>query len=186
MQILGIDRRFKGEHLSYYEISYKNLEGKLKVYEMVSRNPNLTIKDVGQKIQAVALFVYSSDHSKILLNKEFRLGVNQYVMNTVAGLIDAGEDATTAAKRELFEETQVTLTKVLNVLEPSYICPGATDELTQLIICEAEGTPGESDSPNEEIEAKWYTKDEIREMLSDKSVKWSSRTQALCLGWVNT
>lgn len=183
MELIGISKKYTGGHLSYYELSYKNLDGKLKVYEMVSRNPNLTMENIGSKLQAVALFVFNEDHNKILLNKEFRLAVNKYVINTVAGLVDPGEDAVTAAARELYEETQVRFIRPIQVCKPSYICPGVVDELSQLIICEAEGEPGESDSPNEEIEAKWYTKEEIKAMLADNSVEWSSRTQALCIGW---
>lgn len=70
----------------------------VKEYDYVSRNVGL--KEINQKpyqSNAVTIFVFNKDQSKMLLIKEFRFPINNYVIASPAGLIDDGEDFTTAA-----------------------------------------------------------------------------------------
>ena len=113
------------------------------------------------------------------------MGVNQTVINNVAGLIDAGENYIEAATRELFEETGLTLTRVLETMSPTFSCAGVTDDMSRLIICEAEGKIRESDSPDEEIDARWYSKEEVKALLESDEHVFSGRTQSFCWTWVN-
>ena len=76
----------------------------VKEYDYVSRNVGLT--EINQKpyqSNAVTIFVFNKDKSKMLLIKEFRFPINNYVIASPAGLIDDGEDFRTAALRELHE-----------------------------------------------------------------------------------
>ena len=50
-----------------------------------------------------------------------------------------------------------------------------------VIIGVAKGEFTPSTSTVEEIEAKWYTRDEIKELLKDKH--FAARTQAYCYMW---
>lgn len=175
----------RGRYLSYYEIDYINLDGRIKTYEMVSKNHNLTLDTIGRSLQAIVLLVFNEDHSKMLLSKEFRMGVNQFVINTPAGLIDAGETPEIAAARELREETGLNLTKIIEVMGPSFSCAPVTDDMSKLIICEANGEIALSDSPDEEVYAKWYSKNEVRDLLNSGEYAIAARTQAFCWSWVN-
>lgn len=173
----------EGKFLTYYEIDYLNLDGDVKTYEMVSKNRNLTLDDIGKVEQAVVLIILSEDHSRILISKEFRMGVNQFVLNPVAGLIDEGETAFEAARREAFEETGLTVTHIIDVLPPSFPCAPVTDDMSSVYVCEADGEIRMSDSPNEWIIANWYTKEEVAKMLHDPNVAWAARLQAFCYLW---
>lgn len=182
---------YLGEYLSYYEIKYVDMiTGKVKYYEMVSKQGSrysntvpLNLNSIGEKVKAVVLVVFNEDHSKILLGKEFRLGINDYIFNNIAGLIEPGETIEEAAKRELKEETGLDLIKIINCLRPSYTCAPVTDELTQLIICEAKGEIKKSDNPMEEIEPYWCDKEEVKFILNSIN-KISGRTQAILYSWV--
>ena len=55
----------------------------------------------------------------------------------------------------------------------------ATEEET--LATEEETTPKEELAFEEEIEAGWYTKEEVRELL--KTAKFAARTQAYCYAW---
>lgn len=185
IKIREIRQIHRGQYLSYYEIDYINLDGKIKTYEMVSKNHNLTKETIGKTTQAIVLFVFNEDGSKILIPKEFRMGVNQYVYGNIAGLIDCGETPMEAATRELFEETGLELTDVIECEFPAFAAAPVTDDLSMTIICKARGDIRKSDSPDEEIHAQWYTKDEVKELLHNPDVRFAARVQAFCLMWVS-
>ncbi len=55
----------------------------------------------GSSVQVVA----ETTEGNILLVQQYRFGVREYLYELPGGLIDAGEDPLTAARRELLEET---------------------------------------------------------------------------------
>ena len=150
---------------------------------MVSRNPEMkSFEDVqGKDTDAVIMIVHDTSGEKILLNLEYRMAVGGFVYNFPAGLIDSGENAGTAAARELCEETGLTLTGIKEIWEESYSAVGISNEKGIVVICTAQGTIGESDSDMEEIKAAWFSKEEIRALL--KEGRFAARTQAYCCLW---
>ena len=185
MKLKKITKVYEGKFLSYYIADFENKEGHLKSYEFISRDKNVNVDNFGKnKPAGVGMVSFNVGQTKVLLQKEFRLATNNWVYNFPAGLIDEGEDAINAAKRELFEETGVNLVKVIDVLSPSYASQGTSDELMQIVICECEGEIKESCYEDEEIIAKWYTKEEIKKLLN-QGVFMSVRTQMFLWQWVN-
>ena len=96
-----------GNYLNNYELTYINKAGNDKVYEMVSREKYKDVNDVGKKTAGVIIVAFTNDgeEEKILLVREFRMGVNEYVYAFPAGLSDADETVEQTATRELKEET---------------------------------------------------------------------------------
>ena len=179
MELKKLKRVKEGKFLSSYELTYLNKEGNEKIYEMVSRESDLSALSVGKKTAGVAIAGFKDD--RILLIREFRMGVNGYVWAFPAGLIEDGETAVEAAARELREETGLRITDVRDVLKPSFSCTGVTDEKSFFVICGIDGEFGECSFPDEEIKAGLYTKDEVRELLERET--FSARTQAVCYFW---
>ena len=185
MKLLEVNKVYQGRYLSYYIAKYLNKNNEIKEYEFISRDKDLTIDSFGVVIpQGVGMIAFNMEKDKILLQKEFRLACNKVIYNFPAGLIDSGEDAVAAARRELKEETGVNLIKVDAVLSPSYASQGTSDEIMQIVICRCEGEIVNSSFADEEIEAKWYTKDEIKKLLSE-NVYMSVRTQMFLWQWTN-
>ena len=117
----------------------------------------------------------------ILISREYRMAVGDYVYNFPAGLIDPGETPVEAGKRELKEETGLDLLEVVDVLNDSYSAVGFSNEKNQCIVGIAGGSFSPSTSAVEVIEAEWYTKEEVRELL--KTAAFAARTQAYCYMW---
>lgn len=181
----------RGKYLSYYEIEYSDERGNRKTYEMVSKKgsefnktEDLTLSDIGKDDIAIVLIVLNQDHSKILLLKEFRMGVNQYVYGQVTGFIDAGETDEEASARELKEETGLDLVKIIDKLPGSFTCAPFADDKTIMIVCEAEGEICKSDNVNEEIYPFWCDREVARKLLFDKDVTFAARTQAIIYMWL--
>lgn len=173
-----------GKFINRYNVIYETVDGKTKVYEMVSRDGEI---DSFERLHgaaladAVVLIMHNEDRSKILINKEFRMAPGMWVYNFPAGLIDPGENPEEAAARELREETGLHLERVDDYLPPSYSAVGFSNEKNVCIVGTASGEFSESDSTLEEIHAKWFTKAEVREML--KTECFAARTQAYCYLW---
>lgn len=184
MILKGIDKIFEGKYLTYYIGHFALENGNVKDYEFVSRNPHLTIETFGRNVAAgVGMVTFNLGKTKILLQKEFRPATNHWVYNFPAGLIDEGETALDAAKREIKEETGLELVKVDAVLPPSYASQGTSDELMQIVICEVSGDITGSCFEEEEIKPAWYTKEEVRKIL-DEGAYMSVRTQMFLWQWV--
>ena len=185
MKLIALRKVHEGKFLSYYEADYLNDNNHIKTYEFISRDKNLTIDKFGKTLPAgVGTVPFNMDKSKVLLQSEFRLATNNYVYNFPAGLIDKGETAEVAAKRELKEETGVELKIIEAVLPPSYASQGTSDEMMQIVICRCEGEIKASCYEDEEIIARWYAKEEIKDLL-DKGAYMSVRTQMFLWQWVN-
>lgn len=186
MKFLGINKIHQGRFITRYDVQFETNAGNIKNYEMVSRNPDMKTKEdlESNKSEAVVLIIHDASNSKILLNKEYRMAVGNVAINFPAGLIDPGETIEVAAKRELWEETGLTLTEIKDILPMSYSGVGITNERSNVIIGVAEGEFAPSTSDEEEIEAAWYTKDELKELL--KGDNFAARTQGYCYLWANS
>ena len=185
MKFLNLKQIHKGKFLSYYVATFLNKNGDIKEYEFISRDSSLTKEKFGNNLPAgVGLVALNKTKDKVLLQSEFRLATNHFVYNFPAGLIDKGETVEEAAKRELKEETGLDLIEIKDVLPPSYASQGTSDELMQLVICTCEGEIKESCFADEEIIAKWYTKEEVKTLFLEKAFM-SVRTQMFCYQWIN-
>jgi ADP-ribose pyrophosphatase len=182
MKLEKITKVHDGAFISRYDLTYTTVDDKTKVYEMISRDKELDEARLHKEsADAVVIIAFDENEERILLNKEFRLAVDDYVYNFPAGLVDPGEDIYQAAKRELWEETGLDLCEVIDTMGISYSAVGFSNEINNCIVCKAKGTFAPSTSTVEEIEAAWYTKEEIRELL--KKGRFAARTQAFCYMW---
>lgn len=185
MRLKKINKTYAGKFLTYYVAEYLNNENKTKAYEFISRNKNLSTSNFGECVPCgVGIIPLSINGDKVLLQQEFRMACNQWVYNFPTGLIDEGETPVEAATRELWEETGVDLKEVLDVLPPSFASAPTSDEVMIMVIAKCEGSIGSSTSADEEIKAKWYTKEEIKELFA-KRVMMSVRTQIFLWDWIN-
>ena len=103
MKYEGIKKINDGRFISRYDVTYTTEDNKTKVYEMISRNKDITsIGELRNEApDGVVIVVTDESGERILINKEYRMAVGDYVYNFPAGLIDAGETVQVAAAREL-------------------------------------------------------------------------------------
>ena len=181
----GFKKKEEGKYITRYDLYYETTDHKPKTYEMISRNKNLQSFEelYGSRADAVVIIVFNEDGTKILLNKEYRMACGGFVYNFPAGLIDQGESVEEASKRELKEETGLDLIEIEDVMGVSFSAVGFSNEKNRCIVGKASGIIQPSNSTVEEIEASWYSKEELKELL--KKEAFAARTQAFCYMWAN-
>lgn len=183
MKFIGIEKKQEGKYITRYDLTYETVDYKTKVYEMISRNKNLKSQEelADHPADAVVLIMHDEAGERVLLNKEFRMACGGFVINFPAGLIDPGETYEESAARELREETGLRLIRISDVMGESFSAIGFSNEKNICVVGVAEGEFAPSTSTVEEIEAGWYTKEEVRELL--KKEHFAARTQAYCYMW---
>ena len=185
MEYRGIRKIHEGRFITRYDVDYVTAEGNTKTYEIISRNQNIrTLDDLQNKTpNAVVMILTDENGERILVNREYRMAMAQWIYNFPAGLIDPGESAEESAKRELWEETGLRLMRIDDVLDNSYSAVGFSNERNVCVFGVAEGEFHKSTSDAEEITPGWYTKEEIKQLL--RTEPFAARTQAYCYAWAN-
>ena len=147
-KLLKLEENYISHHLSLYH-SFTMVDDLVSRHNFMSREPEVLSQPY--KHESVGIFVFNKDKSKMLLIKEFRYPINNYVISTPAGLIDSGESITDAAIRELYEEVGYTKEQVTieYVLQPSYSSVGLSDEQTASVFV----TVDDSIKPKQHLEA---------------------------------
>ncbi|MBR2784231.1 MAG: NUDIX hydrolase [Firmicutes bacterium] len=185
MRFLGLNKLQQGRFVTRYDLRYQTAAGREKVYEMISRQPDID----GQRglwdhpADAVIMILTDAAGERLLLLKEFRMAAGEPVYNFPAGLIEPGESVEEAARRELAEETGLTLTSVRQILPASYNAVGFSNEKNACLLGTAAGEFRASSSDEEEISCGWYGKEELRRLLA--SAAFESRTQLYGSLWAN-
>ncbi len=170
MRFDKIEKVHEGAFIDRYNVSYTTQDQRKKVYEIISRNKDLkTLEDLhNPHTDGVVIIMTDAGGEKILLGKEFRMAVGECVYNFPAGLIDSGEYSKEAAARELREETGLEIVEIADQLYDSYSAIGFSNETNAVVIGTAAGTFAPSTSTMEEIQAGWYTKEEVKNLLKNK------------------
>ena len=175
MKLLHFDKVRDGKYLKTYELTYLNKAGNEKKYEIVSHNELHDAEELGSKMNGLSIVAFHE--GKLLLLKEFRMGVNRQIYNLCAGRLEPGETAEDCMRRELYEETGLTLDRVIKILPPSFAAVSMSDVRTQIVFCMVSGKLRESTSVNEEIKSRFYSREECAAMLETE--EFSSRCQAI-------
>jgi len=173
LQFLNFEKVKDGKYLKNYEITYRNKAGKEKKYEIVSRRDLDSIDDLGSAPSGVS--IVATHEGKLLLLHEFRMGVNRKVYNLCAGMMEKNETIEECISRELYEESGLKVKEIKKILPPSFAAVAFSDTTTYIAFVEAEGVISDHTSENEEIEAAFYTPEEVKQLLETEM--FSSRAQ---------
>ncbi len=183
MKFKWIKKKEAGKFITRYDVAYETEDLREKIYEIISRKKNLeTIEELqGTEPDAVVIIATDKTGERILLNKEYRMAVGNWVYNFPAGLIDDGESPQESARREVQEETGLELYEIDDFIDISYSAVGFSNEMNVCVVGKVRGEFQASTSDVEEIEPGLYTREEVRQLL--KTQRFAARTQAYCYLW---
>ena len=180
MTVKNITMLADTKYLKLYNAEYTNKSGESRNWTIASRKDLDTVKNnyfngAEDNIDAViiiATYVGKSTHvaqNKLVVIKQFRVPLNDYVYEIPAGLIDYGEDFETTVRRELKEETGLDLLEIdyNKTKAKTYISTGMTDESAALVYCSCIGEISKDYlEPDEDIEVMLLSKDEAKNLIS--------------------
>ena len=193
MELKGITRNFTGQHLSHYGLHYKLNDGHYKTYEVASRHQSLDhlktpLGTPADMADGVSVIVTNRKKTDILLLREFRPAVNQWVWRLPEGMFEPGEYQfpDICATREVFEETGIKLIDTQIVTIPGYAndAIGDTRIVTVFGLADARQKPKPQNNPLEPIEAYWINRPEALKLLRS-NVHLNARLQLALLWFTN-
>ena len=167
----------KTKFLSLYNAKYENKNGKERNWTIASRKGNdvLTktlIQGKEDKVDAVVIVAFHKRENKLVLVKQFRVPINDYIYELPAGLVDEGEEAIVSLKRELKEETGLDLIEIIPSMgrDKVYLSPGMTDESVNLVYCICDGEISKDGlEDDEDLEPLLISKEEAKAILQSDS-----------------
>ena len=174
-QLIHLSESYISDYLRLYH-SESLANGNIKKYDFVSKHTGMSqqpnLLSAPYRADAVCIFVYNKDKTKMLLIKEFRYPVNNFIIGTPAGFIDPNETIEQAALRELFEEVGYTKDQVTidYILEPSYSAVGLSDEQVASVFVTVDDTikPKQHLEGIENIQYFWITPHDAEYFLKNK------------------
>ena len=155
--------------LNLFEVLFTRKNRPDRSWLMCSRK-NRPVADASKAdIVLVVATTDTQEGRRLVVTKEFRVPLWDYEYGFPTGLIDDGEDAATAAARELKEETGLDLVKINHVSLPVFSSAGLTDESCHMVLAEAKGQASDKWSEDsEDIEVLLLDVDRIRELLASE------------------
>jgi len=173
-------KKVRDGFLKNYELTYENKAGREKKFEIVSHRDMTSPDELGEKVSGVSIVAECA--GRLLLLREFRMGVNREIYNLCAGMKEPGETMEECIARELYEETGLSVKCIRKILRPSFAAVALSDIRNQIAFIEAEGDFSDHTSENESIRAAFYTPEEVMKLLETED--FSSRAQAVAYAFV--
>lgn len=174
----SIDKVSDNKFLNLFHMNALTDAGRPFDYYFVSRRKEDKLKLYTKDIQAEGVVIYpicKEEPDKIVMIRQYRYPLDDYLYELPAGLIDAGETPAQAAVREMKEETGMDF-KVYEAGNESYRRPffmgaGFTDESCNAVFGFASGSISRDDMEDtESIQVLTVDKEEAKRILAEEKV----------------
>ncbi len=140
MHIHKVEQITHEKWLNLYAATFEH-HGHTGRWVYASRKPQPNTDRTADAVIVVPVLRMPNEPPRLVMVKEFRVPVGDYVFAFPAGLLDPGESVEEAARRELIEETGLEVVAVHRVTQPLYSSSGLTDEAVPMIFVDARTTP---------------------------------------------
>ena len=176
--ILSVEKKTDNRFLNMYDLQYENKVGGQGIYHIASRGASieeLKLKTHKNKPDGEIIYaLYGPKRDKVVMVRQYRFSVDDYVYEFPAGLVDAGETYGQAGARELKEETGLDFTPVKAdemYSKPLFTTIGMTDESCATVYGYASGKISkEGLEDNEDLEVVIADRKEVRRILKEENV----------------
>jgi len=177
-RLVAIKKQTDNKFLNLYEYTVSRRDGSTGPYFVASRNKDMnSLKAIthNKKADGIIIYgVYGENKDKIVLVKQFRYPLNEYIYEFPAGLVEPGEDAREAGIREIYEETGLAFTPAEAsdaYTHPYFTTVGMTDECCATVYGYCSGIPTNANQEaTEDIEIVLADREECKRILREENV----------------
>lgn len=176
--ILSVEKKTNNRFLNMYDLHYENKVGGRGTYFLASRagkTEDLKLNTHKNKPDGVIIYsIYGEKKDQMVLVRQYRFSIDDYIYELPAGLVDEGETYAQAGARELKEETGLDF-QPLEVDEmyhkPFFTTVGMTDESCATVYGYATGVVSRDGlEDNEELEVVLADRAEVARILREENV----------------
>ena len=178
MKINKVKKITNCQHLNLFSINYRDRVNCEKEWFFASRSKGLNPLEKDYTVpDAVVIVPFHTQEKKLVVIKEFRVALGGHQYGFPAGLVDKGETVEQTGKRELFEETGLTLTRVLKKSPAIFSSSGMTDESISLLFVECEGRPtSRFNEASEDIKIIMLSQKQALDILYNNTIKFDVKS----------
>ena len=173
-RIKGIRKQTDNRFLNLYELDATFRDGSRAPYYVASRRKNaesLKAATGDRHADGVILYgVYGEQKDRVVLVRQYRYPLGDYVYEFPAGLVEPGEDMLEAGIREMQEETGLNFTPV-QTARPFFTTIGMTDESCGTVFGYCSGDPSVAGQEGtEDIQVVLADREECKRILKEENV----------------
>jgi ADP-ribose pyrophosphatase len=158
----------KGKILSFYTDEIKTVDGKIMEWDYLDH-------------KGAAAVIPVDDKGRILMVRQYRGAVDQYILEIPAGGKDPNEDMMTCAARELEEETGYRAGKIEHLID-LFSVPAYCNELLGIYYATDLIASKQNLDEGEYVRVERYEMDELIDMIMDGRIQ-DSKTVASLLAY---
>ena len=173
-RVNGIKKQTDNRFLNLYELDATFRDGSRAPYYVASRRKSADMIKAAtgdNRADGVILYgVYGEKKDRVVLVRQFRYPINNYVYEFPAGLVEPDEDMLEAGVREMREETGLNFTPV-QTARPFFTTIGMTDESCGTVFGYCSGEPSVAGQEGtEDIQVVLADREECRRILKEENV----------------
>ena len=177
-RVLSVEKTTENKFLNMYDLQYENKVGGHGVYHIASRAMSmeeLKMKTRENKPDGVIIYsLYGEKKDHVVLVRQYRFSIDDFVYEFPAGLVDKGEDPAQAGIREMKEETGLDFSPLTpdTLYERTFFTSvGMTDECCATVYGYASGQISrEGLEDTEDLEVVLADREEVRRIPKEERV----------------
>jgi ADP-ribose pyrophosphatase len=177
VKITKADKLTNLQWLNMFDVAYKDKSGRDKSWQVATRaRQPKCISGQFADPDAVVIVPFHIAENKIVITREYRVPLADYEYGFPAGLVDDGESIEQAVRRELDEETGLSLTRVISISPPVYSSAGMTDESVAMVYIECSGRPSTAgNTASESIEVDFVSPSQAARLCGNPTLKFDAK-----------
>ena len=173
-RVSGIKKQTDNRFLNLYELDASFRNGTRAPYYVASRRKSedqlKAVTHDNDPDGVILCGVYGENKDKLVLIRQFRYPINDYVYEFPAGLVEPGEDMLEAGIREMYEETGLRF-QAIGTANPFFMTVGMTDESCGTVFGYCSGEPSAAHQEGtEDIQVVLADRDACRRILREERV----------------
>jgi ADP-ribose pyrophosphatase len=172
MRILKVEKLTDEKWVNLFAATFE-LRGHGGRWVFASRKPRPHQGAGGDAVLIVPVLRAPGEPARLVLVKEFRVPVGDYVYGFPAGLFEPGESVEDTVRREMLEETGLEVVKFTRLTQPVYSSSGLSDEAVAMAFVDVRPSaqPRPAPEASEDIEVVALDFAEVCRLCDDPTAR---------------